>query len=216
MPTLALARHYIPRVRDSAEVQYRIDARNSLVFINDAWISEAQAAASPLRLASAAVLGQGLWDLITDLPLQHLFDGLFHRLRTNQIPTVTYRFRCDTPTLRRLHHLTITPLPDQSLDFHTSIVAVSKRLSARLLDPTAPRSGDLLRICSWCKRLFVPGRGWLDIEDALRELPAIDAGPLPAITHGMCPGCEATMLRLLADPSASGPDTTTFGDWRAP
>ncbi len=206
---------YIPPVRDSAEVRYRINDRNTLVFVNDAWLAEAQAAAPHLRLASSPVLGQGLWDLMTDLSLQHLFDGLFHRLRTRQIPKVTYRFRCDTPAARRLHHITITPLPDHSLEFQTSIVAVSERPSARLLDPAVPRSGDLLRICSWCKRLLVPDRGWLDMEDALRELPALDAGPLPTLTHGMCPRCEGTMLNLLADPSASGPDIATFGDWHS-
>jgi hypothetical protein len=56
-------------------------------------------------------------------------------------------------------------------------------------------------------------RGWLEIEEAVAALPALDAGPLPALTHGMGPACERTMLRLLADPSASGPDTATFGDW---
>jgi len=61
----------------------------------------------------------------------------------------------------------------------------------------------------------VPSRGWLEIEDALGNHPALDEGPLPALTHGICPGCERTMLALLDDPAASGPDTATFGDWHS-
>lgn len=199
-------------MRDSAIVKYRVDARNSLVFVNEAWIAEAEAVPQP-DLAAPAVIGQGLWNLITDLPLQHIFDGLFQRLRTRQIPSVTYRFRCDTPTARRLHQLTITPLPDEALEFQTQIVAVDARPHARLLDATVPRSQDLLRMCSWCKRIPVPGRGWLEIEEALDHHPTFDVAPLPALTHGICPTCERRMLKLLAEPTAAGGDVATFGNW---
>lgn len=201
-------------MRDATTVKYRIDARNSLVFVNEAWTAEAQAVPQP-SLAPASVVGRGLWDLITDLPLQHLFDGLFYRLRTQQAPQVTYRFRCDTPDARRLHHLTIRPLADLSLEFQTKIIAIHERPRAHLLDPSVPRSRDLLLVCSWCKRIAPTDRGWLEVEEAIADLPGLDTGPLPALTHGMCPACESAMLRLLADPAASGPDTTTFGDWHS-
>jgi hypothetical protein len=166
-------------------------------------------------LASPAILGRELWQLITDLTLQHLFDGLFHRLRSGQIAQATYLFRCDTPVSRRLHRLTITPAPGQSLRFQARIVAVHQRPRIPLLDASVPRSSDLLRICSWCKRIPLPSGGWVEIEEALEQLPVLDTGPLPALTHTMCPACERAVPGFLRDPSASGPGTASFGDWHS-
>jgi hypothetical protein len=54
----------------------------------------------------------------------------------------------------------------------------------------------------------------VEIEEALGQLEALDAGPLPALSHGICPTCAQTMLALLEHPDATGSETVSFGDWR--
>lgn len=198
---------------DFPEIHYQIDARDSLVSINDAWVQEAERVPEP-GLASRTILGRGLWQLIKDWPLQSLFDGIFRRLRAGEIPRAAYLFRCDTPTSRRLHRLLITAGSNHSLHFKSTIVAIHERPKVPLLDTTIPRSTEVLRICSWCKRIPLPGEGWVEVEDALGRLDALDAGPMPALSHGMCPACSQTMLFFLDRPSAVGPDIATFGEWR--
>jgi hypothetical protein len=43
-------------------------------------------------------------------------------------------------------------------------------------------------MCSWCKRVRQEGR-WLDLEEGVQELELLSRGPLPEISHGMCPAC---------------------------
>lgn len=193
-------------------IRYRVDARNSLVSVNDAWVAEAQEALDP-GLASPEILGREIWQLISDPSLQHLFDRLFRRLRAGEIPRVNYLFRCDTPDLRRLHRLTITADASGSLHFKSAVVALKRRPRIQLLDPAIRRSPEILRICGWCKRIPLPDQRWVEIEDALGQLDALDRAPAPLLSHGICPDCERTMDSLLQRPSATGPDTVTFGEW---
>jgi hypothetical protein len=201
-------------VRDFPTIKYRIDAQDRLVYVNDAWMTEARDAAE-ITLSSPVILGRGLWQLIPDLAIRQVFELLFLRLRTGQIPQATYLYRCDTPTRRCLKRLTIIPDEERSLDFHTETVAIHDRPRLSLLDHQRPRSGDPLRICSWCKRVPLPGGPWVEIEDAVAQLAILDTGPLPALSHGICPSCETTLKALLDKPSGAGPDIVTFGDWRS-
>lgn len=41
--------------------------------------------------------------------------------------------------------------------------------------PACPKCGWVLQ-CSWCKRVFVPGRGWVKSDAA-------------GVSHGVCPEC---------------------------
>jgi hypothetical protein len=201
-------------VRDRNLVNYRIDARDCLLVVNDAWVAEAEAAPEP-TLASPTILGRVLWQLIRDVPVQQLFAALFRRLRTGEIPHASYLFRCDTPALRRLHRLRITPAPDGTLDFQSAIVAVQERPRVSVLDPTLGRSTEFIRICGWCKRVPLASDRWVEIEEALPHLDPLDKGPVPALSHGICPRCEQTMLALLDDPAHPAHDIARFGDWHS-
>jgi hypothetical protein len=199
-------------MRDSTPLSYSIDDRNRLISVNEVWAKEAEDSATP-GLSSPAILGRRLWDLIADPTIAHFFDLLFSRLRTGQTPRVTYSFRCDTPARRRLIQLSIVPTADQGLRFTTSVLATQERPPVALLDARQPRSGELLRMCSWCKRVPTANGSWREIEEAVPELDALDHGPLPAISHGICPDCQARMQTLLEEPAQGGTGATSFGRW---
>lgn len=52
--------------------------------------------------------------------------------------------------------------------------------------------GEMLSICSWCKRLDV--HGWCEIDEAIDRGVALFSEPIRPITHGLCPSCESTVL----------------------
>lgn len=201
-------------VRDARPIHYRLDARDCLTAVNEAWVAEAHAAPEP-TLAAPSVLGRNLWQLIHDFPVRHLFTALFQRLRAGEVPEAAYIFRCDTPAQRRLHRLRITPAPEAALDFESAILAVQPRPPVSLLDSATPRSAEFLRICGWCKRVPLAGDRWVEIEEALAHLDSLDRVPVPALSHGICPRCERTLLKLLDQPA--GPETgiARFGEWHS-
>jgi hypothetical protein len=201
-------------VRDSALLKYSIDDQNRLVYVNDAWTTEARDAALP-DLAPPAVLGRNLWQVIRDPAIQYLFDPIFTRMRAGRIPGASYSFRCDTPTQRRLLRLTLETGANRTLDFTTAILAVQDRPGVGVLDTERSRSDDFLRICSWCKRVPCPDGQWREVEEAIPGLGDLDRGPLPGLTHGICPRCQLRLESQLDESPRAEGDFGVFGDWRA-
>lgn len=65
-----------------------------------------------------------------------------------------------------------------------------------LIAADARRTADLLRMCSWCKRVAAPN-GWLEVEDASRSMRLLEMPALPDITHVLCPACERQLAAQL-------------------
>ena len=74
------------------------------------------------------------------------------------------------------------------VEFNVRTLSIEKRPPQALLDP-AVRSGPLLRICGWCKKIPI-GVRWVEIEEAISEMHLFENAALPRLTHGICEECE--------------------------
>ena len=66
----------------------------------------------------------------------------------------------------------------------------------QLLDPAAPRSTELLMVCSWCKQVKLSEDRWVEVEEAMHELQLLQRAEMPALSHGLCRNCAE---RVMAD-----------------
>lgn len=181
--------------------EYRVNPGNSIETVDDEWLRFARenAAAS---LAEESVTGQPLLDFISDPETRHFYEILMHKVRSTQ-RNLSLPFRCDAPDRRRFMELTMVPEPDGHITFVTRILREELRESVPLFAPTSTnRSTEMLRVCSWCKRVFVRGH-WIEAEAAVVELGLFDAPQLPQITHAMCTDCLRDMEQALPSTEVS-------------
>ncbi len=172
-----------------------IDDADKIVSVNDEWLAFAQENGAP-QLTAAAVLNQSLWPFIQGMETAYLYKKIFDRVRTGVSP-VGFPFRCDSPDCRRFMKMTLSLLGGQAIQFKSQIVREEWRTPVDLLDQSRERSGELLRICSWCKLVYIPGQGWGEIEEAVRALDLFGKPSVPETTHTICPNChEAINLEL--------------------
>jgi hypothetical protein len=197
-------------VADGPVIQYRVDAADRFIAVNPAWVAEAEADGRR-ELLPPGILGRSLWDAIGDPTAQHLYAALLERVRAGAGP-VSLVFRCDTPAQRRLLRLRIAPSARHGIDFEARFLAVKDRAPVALLDRAAPRSGALIRICAWCKRVPLPDGPWVEVEEAMDRLDLLDAPPLPRLTHGICPACQAALDAAPEHPPSPEPSDLVLGD----
>lgn len=189
-------------------VVYEIDSTDRIVRVNPAW-SVAAAAAGVPGLQETLVVGRSLWDFVDDPTTRQLFAAMLVRARAGA-PPLGFGFRCDTPAERRLMRMVIAGQPGARVSFEVTLIAVQPRPPVALLEAGTPRRG-LVRMCGWCKRIPTPAGEWLEIEDAMQVLDLLDAPPLPALTHGICPHCHAAVLRTLESAPGGAAGDVTLG-----
>jgi len=113
---------------------------------------------------------------------------------------LSFRFRCDSPTMRRYLRMEILPIADGGLEFHSRIEKEEPQPRVlRILDPQAPRNGESsVRMCAWCKKI-ADGENWFEPHEALERMRLFDAPTMPQITHGMCKECFDRMMQECVD-----------------
>lgn len=191
-------------------IAYGVDAADRFVSVNDAWSEAARTDGQP-DLLPPGILGHSLWEAIGDPAARQLYSALLARVRAGAGP-VSLVFRCDTPAQRRLLRLRIAGATSGGVLFEARFLAVQDRPPVALLDRTSPRSGQLLRICAWCKRVPLPDGQWVEAEEAMNRLDLFDAPALPQLTHGICPGCSAALDAALGEPPSREPSDLVVDD----
>lgn len=182
-------------MRTDVAIEYEIDEQNRIATVNLAWFEEAQTGGDA-RLEDEHVIGRDLWDLIHDPNTRHLYETMIKRAR-ERTQSVGFRFRCDTPDLRRLLHMEVAPRERGHVAFEVRLVASQPREAVELLRVGRAPSDALIRMCSWCKRVPLPSGAWVEVEQALDAMHLFESpGPLPAITHGICPECLDKMIAI--------------------
>jgi len=189
-------------------VRYRIGPDGRLTAIDAGWMSFAaeNGGAAPLQ---QAILGRPLWDFISDMTTREIYRSMVDRVRAGGAP-IRFRFRCDAPALRRLLAMQITGDADQVL-FEVTSAEEQARPPVALLEAGHPRNDEVLTTCSWCSRVLLPTHEWVDMEQAIVVLDLFVGGPLPSLTHGMCPACFAALSEALDDPDSGDEGMVTVG-----
>lgn len=174
------------------EYIYQLDTNHRINFVNDAWLEFASENGAP-DLRREHVLNKSIWDFMADRETRHLFDIVFKRLRAGATG-VRLPFRCDSPDCRRFMTMEILARPDGEIHFKSWITREEVRPAVRLLDFSLEHSSEILRMCSWCKKIHIAGEEWLEVEDAIVSLDLFDASPLPQFTHTICTHCAERVL----------------------
>jgi len=168
-------------------LSYAIDDQDHLVKVDEGYYRFAEENGWD---GAGTSLGRSLWDFVAGDELKKLQRLLLRRIR-DEVGDVELPFRCDGPDVRREMDIRIVARPGGR------VVLFSARLRSEeawetfqpLLDPSAPRGGDMLEMCGWCDRFQVDGE-WLEVEEAAKRLELFNRAKLPALTHGICPDCD--------------------------
>jgi len=198
---------------EAYEIIYTVDATDAITDVNDAWTRFAGANDGSALLPSL-IVGRKLWDFIGEPTTTFVYRQLFERVRTGNGP-VRFEFRCDSPAVRRLLRMTISAQPNGALRLVVRPVRSAARPEVRLLDPGAPRSVAIVRMCAWCKRIPDATGQWVEIEVGLAGLGLFEGSEVPAISHGMCDHCERTMATALDDPQLAASGSISLGGFPA-
>jgi hypothetical protein len=184
------------------DLQYQLNAQDQIASVNEEWASFAEAnEGSTLRPPD--VIGRQLWDFIGDVETRHIYRVLHGRVRTLGV-AVRLSFRCDGPERRRLLQLDIAAGEQHELIYRVRTLKEELRPPVPLLEPRRPRSERLVTMCGWCKRVAVPTRGWLEVEEAVAALSLFAEPRPPQLTHGICEECSEGLHQAL-DGRRDGP-----------
>ncbi|MBV8857630.1 MAG: hypothetical protein JOZ96_22705 [Acidobacteria bacterium] len=184
---------------------YRLNEHDQICFVGEGWARFAEENDAP-GLADEKVLNLSLWDFINDLETAHLYREIVRRAREGR--RVGFRFRCDSPARRRLLRMEVTAHEGGGVQFETVTLRAEQRPYQPLLDVLVPRTKELLRVCSWCKKFDVGGGTWEEVEVAVARLGLFEREGLPRLTHGMCRPCHLSISERLS--------AIRSGDGRAP
>jgi hypothetical protein len=176
-----------------------IDGADKIVHVNDAWLVFAAENTAP-QLTASLVLDQPIWRFIQGQGTNYLYQQIFNRVRAGQSP-VTFPFRCDAPDCRRAMEMALALLPGAAIQFAAHILREEWRDPIDLLDASRDRSGEFVTVCSWCKKIHIPGQGWGEIEMAIAALDLFGQHTTPRMTHTICDSCrDALRLKLHQEP----------------
>lgn len=168
---------------------YTIDRNDRIDAIDGEWESFADRN-DAAQLSRDRVLGSSIWQFIEGIDTAEIHRLLFRRVREREL-CVKLPFRCDGPRVRREMEMTVQPSVDAGVLIRTRVLLEQARPYAALLEGAVRRSNELIKVCSWCKKLqLLPGR-WVEVEQAIREMRLLELPPIPRISHAMCEPCLA-------------------------
>jgi hypothetical protein len=182
----------------------RVDVNDEIIFVNDAWCEFAAENGAP-DLTRERVTGHSLWECIHGRETRHLMEILFFRVRALEL-MLTFPFRCDSPVTRRDMSSTVRLLNGAGAVEIISRVEHQEPLPAGVVPPAGNARPRMVTICGWCRKIRVPEKGWVEVEQAIADLDLFGVAGPPSLTHGMCPDCEAGLIReVQALPADDGP-----------
>jgi hypothetical protein len=123
---------------------YSLDARDFLSGVAGDWDAFAIANGGA-RALSGAVIGQSLWDMVQGAATHAFLDRIFYECRRTQT-AVGLLYRCDSPTIERVYHMRITPLPAGGLMICHDLIRIRPQTGVTLGQLGSAR----YRRCSQC------------------------------------------------------------------
>jgi hypothetical protein len=185
-----------------ARVTYDLDERYRIVATGGEWDRFANENAA-LELVTPGVLGQPLWRFIQGGEVRHLLQLLLeHAQERGSIRNVP--FRCDAPALRRFMSMNVYTLPDGGLRVESVLLRAEPRTFVPLLERSPRLLYGMLSICSWCKRVRLFNREWVEVEEAIEQLNLFSSVDLPQLSHGICMQCAQRTFRIIQFDEANG------------
>lgn len=169
---------------------HRVDAFDTVTDVNDRWLEFARENGAE-NLTADSVVGQSLWRYVVGADVLHIYRQLFKEVRSGR--NITLPFRCDSPTVKRYHQMRIIGLDSGAIECESRLLRqeIQDPGPVTALDPTVQHSDRVVLMCSWCKQVQDPVGNWLPLERAVWVMQLLATTQPPAITHGICPSCQA-------------------------
>jgi hypothetical protein len=170
-------------------IAIEVDSSDAIVRVEGPWDDFATRNGAP-QLVRAAVLSRPFLSFVAGHEMRLLIAMLLARVRSGT--AISLGFRCDSPSERR--HLVFDATAAGVVVRCTStLLRTEPREVPPLLDPQRERSGHTLPVCGWCRRVRVAEGTWREVEEVVAEQDLFDGGPVPPLTHGICPDCTSLL-----------------------
>lgn len=179
-------------VTDTRHFEWSIDSDDRIVSVNDAWLAFAEEN-EPYFADPMVIVGRPLWEFVTDVQTRRIYTLLIERLRRTREP-LTVPFRCDSPGCRRFMEVTLSPDGDGGVRFVSRMLHQEHRPEVEWMASSHLVTERLLTLCSWCKKIKLPGNEYVEVERAIERLDLFGELTLPQFTHGCCPQCLESMM----------------------
>lgn len=173
--------------------RYTIDDGDRIVSVGGNWNTFAIENGAP-ELQGDAVIGTTVFDAIRDAPTVWIYMGLYRRVREGS--SVSIPLRCDSPTMRRELVMALTPAGGGCIDVEVRTARVIPTPFVPFWLRTSHRVSGTIVACGWCKRVRV-GQEWTEPDVAVERLDLFEGDTLPQVSHGICPLCEAGLLKTI-------------------
>lgn len=167
---------------------YIIDKMDRINYVSDNWLLFAQENQAGEICHPHIVINKSIWEFIEGDETTQLYKIILNTVRTRN-KSVVLPFRCDAPEKRRYLELLITPIQQENIEFSSNIIYEEIRDNVNLLDLGTPRSDQLIKMCSMCKKIKLSENTWVEVEVAIVSLKLFERSMLPQISHGLCTDC---------------------------
>jgi len=180
---------------DSQKYIYAINANDRIDYVNEAFEQFARENDAG-ELTDGAVIGRSLWSFITPNGVEEYYRVLLNNVReTGESLTIPYQ--CDSPSLRRSMRMRISSESGEIVQFTSWLEKSESREPIFALSSKTNKSERLIHMCSWCKKVGMPGKHWETLETALEDNPDLVHEPYPRFSHGICSNCLAHQEKSL-------------------
>lgn len=174
-------------------VTYDVDAADTIRGVGGRWAEFAVANGGAHLVAG--VLGRPLWDFVAGATTRHMYGVLCARVRQGH--TVSFQYRCDSPTTRRYMRMRLVPVEDGGVRFESETLMTRSWPPALLESTPSTRRDVLVRLCSWCKKGLIDGV-WEELEVVVERLGMFFGDTESPVSHGICPTCATSLEEAIA------------------
>ena len=170
---------------------WRVDWKNRITFINEAWMDFAIKNGAPEK--PARIIDTDLMDHIAIDEVRRLTSMLLERVRSTPA-AVVLPFRCDSLKARRLMEMAIRPLNNNGLEFRETTLRVYDRDLDTHMEHRYANRDEIPISCSWCNRVQ-SGEKWVEIEVAIWEQELFELDRVPPLSYSLCDECREIRFR---------------------
>ena len=151
------------------QLVYCIDPSGTLVALDERWENSLKTD-SDNGTVVAAHAGTVLWNHFADMTTVHLYQAMVANVRRTG-REICVPFRCDAHGRRRNMEMHIARLPAGLVEFRSVELGEEPGPAMPLLRGRDRYSSEVVRMCSWCKKVAAPD--WVHVDEAVRRLRLI-------------------------------------------
>lgn len=172
-----------------SEIIYKINNNDMITYISSSTWKEFASENEGSDLLEENILNKSIWNFISDQDTSEIYNLAVDKVRVTG-EKISIPFRCDAPEYRRLFIMEIKKPQKDIVQFNSILKRIESRTSVKFLESKTERTDDLLKICSWCRKVEIPHTSnWVEVEEAVVRLELYKLEKLPMITHTICNHC---------------------------